>query len=123
MAAWRVRIARAAQQDLSTILAWTQQHFGTRQARTYARTLALALRALTDGPEVAGVKARDDILPGVFVLHVARQGRKGRHLIIFRLGRKHGIEVLRILHDSMDLTRHVEPTPTVLPPPSTGKPA
>ena len=112
MAVWRVRVARASQQDLSTILVWTEQHFGTRQAHTYARTLALALRALTDGPEIAGVKPRDDILPGVLVLHVARQRRKGRHLIVFRLGRKHIIEVLRVLHDSMDLARHLEPPPT-----------
>lgn len=112
MVAWRVRVARAAQQDLSDILAWTEHHFGTRQAHTYAKTLALALRALADGPGIAGVGPRNDILPGVLVLQVARQGRKGRHLIVFKLGHKHNIDVLRVLHDSMDLARHLEPPPT-----------
>jgi len=42
-------------------------------------------------------------------LHVAPQGRKGRHLMVFRTHEQGGvIEVLRILHDSMDLARHLD---------------
>ena len=42
-------------------------------------------------------------------LHVARQGRKGRHLLVFRTHEQDGvIEVLRILHDSMDLARYLD---------------
>ena len=59
-----------------------------------------------------GAKKRNDILKGIFTLHVARKGRKGRHFIMFRLGRtseQDVIEVLRLLHDAMDLQRHLPP--------------
>jgi len=65
------------------------------------------MRELAAGPEISGSKARDDILPGVRTLHVARHGRRGRHLLLYRVGRGPVIEIGRILHDSMDLQRHV----------------
>ena len=54
-----------------------------------------------------GAKARDEIAPGVCTLHVARHGRKGRHFVVFRVAEGKIVEVLRLLHDSMDLARHV----------------
>jgi toxin ParE1/3/4 len=70
------------------------------------------LEALAGGPNVIGAKARDDIGKGILTLHVARQGRKGRHFVVFRIGHDKGrevIEVLRLLHDAMDLPRHLPP--------------
>jgi toxin ParE1/3/4 len=88
------------------ILAWTTEHFGESQAETYAETLTSALEHLTQGPAVLGVKNREDIAPGIRSLHVARSGRKGRHTIIFRAAPPF-LDVLRILHDSMDMAIHV----------------
>lgn len=76
------------------------------QAKTYAETLLQAIQALEAGPEVLGTRARDDIGPGLRTLHLARRGRKARHFIIFRVGAGQVIDVLRLLHDSMDLARH-----------------
>jgi toxin ParE1/3/4 len=106
---WSIRIAQSAQHDMVAILGWTRRQLGTRQAQAYARTLSRALQALGEGPDVAGARQRDDLGQGVRVLHVARQGRHGRHFVVFRIGGKHGIDVLRVLHDSMDLARHMEP--------------
>ncbi|NBU77128.1 MAG: type II toxin-antitoxin system RelE/ParE family toxin, partial [Planctomycetes bacterium] len=39
-------------------------------------------------------------------LHVARQGRAGRHFVVFRAAGS-DIDVLRLLHESMDLPRHL----------------
>ena len=53
---------------------------------------------------------RDDIMPGLLFLHVARAGRKGRHFILFRVstrGKEKYVDVLRLLHDSMDFIRHL----------------
>lgn len=104
---WVVRLARQADQDFFDILRWTAEKFGRRQAQIYSRTLSLAIDALKDGPNVLGAKSRDEIAPGVRILHVALQGRKGRHFIVFRVTGDRVIDVLRLLHDSMDLTRHV----------------
>jgi toxin ParE1/3/4 len=105
--AWQVRLAGQAEQDLLDITLWTAENFGSRQAGHYAETIALAIEALHDGPEILGAKVRDEIGIGIRTLHVARQGRKGRHFVAFSVSEGHIINVLRLLHDSMDLAKHL----------------
>ena len=106
---WRVWLAEGAERDFFSVLRWTTEQFGKRQARVYETTLRNALKALASGPSVIGCRARSDLGSGIASLHVARQGRKGRHLLVFRTHEQDGvIEVLRILHDSMDLARHLD---------------
>lgn len=108
VARWAVRLAAAAETDYAEIVRWTAQQFGLRQARTYAATLDAALAALITGPGVAGARRRSDIGPHLWSLHVARQRRTGRHVVIFRAPDGAAvIEVLRVLHDAMDLPRHL----------------
>lgn len=106
-ALWKVRLASSAERDFFEIVKWSADKFGQQQATAYAETLSLAIGALADGPEVLGAKRRDEIGNGIMTLHVARQGRKGRHFVVFRVGGVSTIDVLRLLHDSMDLVRHV----------------
>ena len=103
---WRVRLAASAEADYRNVLRWTAEHFGTQQARRYAQILESAIEELTEGPEVAGSRERSDIGPGIRVLHVARHGRRGRHFLLYRISSKAVpllIDVLRVLHDRMDL--------------------
>lgn len=107
---WSVRLAAAAEVDFEAILAWTLDAFGSYQVSVYAETLIGTLAALSEGPKLAGLKERGDIGSGLHSLHVARGGRKGRHFVICRFTterEQQWVEVLRILHDSMDLQRHV----------------
>ncbi len=106
---WKVRLAAQAELDFSEIITWTIENFGEHQAETYAETLTLAIEALHDGLEQLGAKVRDDIGPGIRTLHVTRQGRSGRHFVVFSEAQNQYIDVLRLLHDSMDLARHVPP--------------
>ena len=103
---WTVRLGRQAEQDYVEILRWTTKTFGEGQASTYAETMARAIEALEESPDALGARARDDIQPGIRTLHVARQGRTGRHFVLFRVAGS-DIDVLRLLHDSMDLPRHL----------------
>lgn len=106
---WPVRLTAAAEADFQDILRSTVKQFGEAQAR---ETLSTALEALVAGPTVIGAKTRNDIAKGLFTLHVARHGRRGRHFVMFRIGHDQGrevIEVLRLLHDAMDLPRHLPP--------------
>lgn len=106
---WTVRLSASAEADFRQILGWTAENFGTAQARTYADTLSAALPALSAGPAIIGVKVRPEIAADIRTLHVTRQGRKGRHFVLFRAISVDGqnfIDVLRLLHDSMDLKRH-----------------
>jgi toxin ParE1/3/4 len=107
---WTVRLTKTAESDYQSIILWTLRNFGDLQARIYADTLSTALVALTAGPTTVGAKERSEIGKGVFTLHVARDGHKGRHFVLFRVrSDKHRlcIEVLRLLHDAMDLSRHI----------------
>jgi toxin ParE1/3/4 len=72
--------------------------------------IRLALEELVGGPEIVGARTRDDIAKGLRDLHIARGGRRGRHLILYRIGPREAgkvIEVLRVLHDAMDPKRHI----------------
>jgi toxin ParE1/3/4 len=106
---WRVRVSAAADHDFLAVLQWTREHFGSRQVTIYQRTLVLALAALADGgPYLPDSRDRDDVRKGLRTLHMARKGRRGRHFILYRTKEPDVIEVLRILHDSMDVSRHIE---------------
>jgi toxin ParE1/3/4 len=106
---WRYRLGADAEKDFARILKYTRDTFGERQVDVYRVTLIDALVALNDGPDVQGSTARDEILPGLRTLHVARKGRRGRHFVMYRAADNQVIEVVRILHDAMDLARHVPP--------------
>jgi toxin ParE1/3/4 len=108
---WRVRLGATAELDFSQILQWTNEKFGARQTGLYRDTIVRAIRELATDPEVRGSKARNDIAPGLRLLHVARHGRRGRHFLLYRVVGGHIIEIGRILHDSMDVRRHVPSPP------------
>ena len=101
---WRIRLGAAAERDFSTILQWTKETFGVRQVQIYRDVIVEALTSLTEGPDVPGATARDEILPGLRTLHVRRPGR---HFVVYRAGVGDTIEIVRILHDAMDLARHI----------------
>lgn len=110
---WTVRLSAAAETDYRQILRWTLKNFGPSQTKDYAAALTTALKALCAGPTTIGVKAREEIGTNLWTLHVAREGRKGRHFVLFRVSRVQEhlvIDVLRLLHDSMDVERHLPPT-------------
>jgi len=67
------------------------------------------MREFAAGPDVLGSRARDDISPGLRTLDVARRGRRGRHFLLYRATADLEIEILRILHDAMELRRHLPP--------------
>jgi toxin ParE1/3/4 len=53
-------------------------------------------------------KTRDDLTRGARTLHVGGKGRHGSHLVIYRVLKQQKIvDVIRILHDGMDPTRHI----------------
>lgn len=109
---WQVRLTAGARADLRNILRWTADRFGRAQSRRYSDTLTQAIRSLEAGPDAPGSRRRDELSRGLMTLHVARRGRAGRHLVVYRIGGTEDpsiIEVIRLLHDSMDLSRHADP--------------
>jgi toxin ParE1/3/4 len=102
---WTIRLSDTAETDYDDILRWTAKRFGTAQTAAYSDLLAATLVRLERGPTIVGVRRRDEIGAGLHTLHV---GPRGRHIILFRIGSESDriTDVLRILHDAMDLVRH-----------------
>jgi toxin ParE1/3/4 len=105
---WNVHLSEAAKADLKNIQRWTVREFGERQSRVYEETLFLAIASLTVGDKVPGARSRDELSRGLYSLHVSRKGRKGRHFLIFRIRGAGEWELVRVLHDSMDLAQHLQ---------------
>jgi toxin ParE1/3/4 len=104
---WVVSLTASAESDFRNITAWTLTEFGYRQARKYSDILSAALIDLASGPSITGARSRNELGRGLFTLHVARNGRNGRHFVLLRVKSQNQIEVLRLLHDSMDLKSHL----------------
>lgn len=107
---WIVRLSAAAAADFQDIIDWTEEHFGPTQSNIYEQSLKDVLTALEGGTDSAGAKLRGDIGRNIYTLHMARRGRRGRHVIVLRAAKMDGrpiVDVVRILHDAMDLRRHV----------------
>jgi toxin ParE1/3/4 len=95
---------------LLEILRWTVERFGDARAQRYPKSISAALNDLSAGPTIAGATERDDIMEGISTHHVARKARQGRRFVMLRVGHTPEgdlIEVLRLLHDAMDLRRYL----------------
>jgi len=117
-ARYEMRIARAARRDVAAALLWSRREFGEDAARRYNALLGQAFADIGEDPERPGVRQRAEFAQDVLVYHVglsrdrARSRsplgvvRKPRHLVVYRL-RGRVIEVIRVLHDARDITRHL----------------
>jgi len=94
----RTRFSRQARRDLVEIGAYTRDRWGEAQAVAYVTAVDVRCRWLARFPE-AGM-ASDDIRPGY------RGFSEGRHTIFYRR-ESGGIEVIRILHQSVLPRRHL----------------
>ena len=115
----RYRISAAATNDVYSILRWSGAHFGERARRRYAALIVAAIRDVAQNPCGVGTKARPELGDGVYSWHLSQSREhvtgslvhKPRHFLIYRAD--NGIVVIgRVLHDSMDLERHIDPAST-----------
>jgi toxin ParE1/3/4 len=87
-----------AQRDIEEIWDYSAQNWGVDQAETYIRRIQLAVTRLADDPRLG--RKCDDIRAGY------RKYRAGSHFV-FYLSTGDGIDVVRILHESMDFQQHL----------------
>jgi len=93
-----IRIRPRARQDLKAIWRYTRDRWGEPQADLYLSQLDAGIRSLLQFPNVG--ESCDHIRAGYRKLHVHR------HLIFYRSGDVQ-IEVVRVLHQAMDVSRHL----------------
>ena len=93
------RLTQSAKQDLLSIGRYTQKTWGLEQRDRYLAMLDDCFHLLVRDPHRG--RACDDIRPGY------RKYHRGRHLIFYRETAK-DIEIIRILHDRMDVESHFD---------------
>lgn len=115
---FRYRLSEAAQGDVLEILAWTHERFGEAARLRYESLIVAALRDVASQPDRPGSLARPELGAGVRSWHL-RLSRKHtkpgvgivqrpRHFLVYRL--QPGLVVVgRVLHDAMELARHLDP--------------
>ena len=88
-----------AEQDLLDIWLYTFNEWGEKQADVYLDNLSKALALLADQPLIC--RKRLEFTPPVRIHHHAH------HLIVY-LAQDDGINVVRVLHESMDVDGQLE---------------
>ncbi len=91
------RLSAKALSDLKSIGRFSEQHWGRDQRNKYLSMLDSCFNSLANQPRI-GIPC-DYIKPGYRKYHV------GRHLVFYRQV-DNVVEIIRILHDSMDIERH-----------------
>jgi len=112
-----LRLTASARRDVANALAQSEEQFGRAARQRYRLLLEPALDDLAQDPRRPGVRA-DAHLPADHRLYPVRLSRARpapadrvghpRHVVVFRLDGP-TVEVLRLLHEAMDLPRHLPP--------------
>jgi toxin ParE1/3/4 len=94
----KVKFSREARSDLRAIDNYTYQTWGRAQADKYIEIIEKGCRLLAKHPALG--RPQDEFSPGL------RKHPIGKHYIFYRaLGK--GIEVIRVLHQAMAISRHL----------------
>ncbi len=111
------RLSELAQQDIESILVWTHKEFGEVGRLRYESLLIQAIRNVASDPKRPGCMSRPELVTNAFTYSLRHSRdrvsksigrvRNARHFLLCRLADDGWLEVGRVLHDSMELRRHL----------------
>lgn len=111
----RYRLTRSAKGDIGAILRTSEERHG-RDARTrYSALLLAAMRRVAEDPEGLSSSDRSDLRPGIRSFHIRHSRGETReatvanpvHVIFYRPVEPGLVEIVRVLHERMEPSRHV----------------
>jgi len=102
---------------MQSILAWTHEQFGHQARLRYELLLVRAILDVADDAHRSGSQHRPEIAHDARTYHLwhsrsrvepacDRVGRP-RHFLLFRVRENGLVEIGRVLHDQVDLARHL----------------
>lgn len=108
------RLSAAAEADISAIFRKSMEDFGEDAARRYTRLLSLAFQEIAQRPALEGSR---ELEHGIHLYHLRHSSkragidgvtvRRPRHFVAYRKPSDRAIEIIRILHDAMDIDAHL----------------
>ncbi|MEM8503687.1 MAG: type II toxin-antitoxin system RelE/ParE family toxin [Cyanobacteria bacterium P01_D01_bin.1] len=93
---YSIRLTEQADADLLSIYTYSYNTWGDQQAAKYTDGLREAIKRIADQPNRIGTVDRSSVRLGYRSYH------QKRHLIFYRTVDNY-VEIVRILHDSMDI--------------------
>lgn len=93
------RLTPAARQDLSSIWDHTEENWGRQQGEVYLNEIRAAVERTVQAPDRA--RAGDEVRAGY------RRYAIGSHLVFYLVSDDGRVDIIRILHQRMDPTRHM----------------
>jgi toxin ParE1/3/4 len=111
----RFRLSGPARADIAHILATSAERWGVETKRRFAAILAAAMRKVATDPKGPTTQERGDLLPTIRSFHIRHarghdaEARVGRpvHILYYRVIEPGLIEIVRVLHDRMEPSRHM----------------
>ncbi|HXQ10223.1 MAG TPA: type II toxin-antitoxin system RelE/ParE family toxin [Caulobacteraceae bacterium] len=112
----KVVIGARARRDIFILLSVSRDQFGAVAQQRYRALLEQAIADIAENPSRRGVVRLEEVADDDIWLYHARHARprlpvahrvgRPRHVIAFRV-RQDRLEVIRVLHDAMDLPRRL----------------
>lgn len=101
------RLIRAprARRDIAEVVQFTRKRWGDLQAKVYGKLIRDALATIAADPTRG--KAKSAARPGILAFHIGQAGGPGRHVLFYRVDATGAVEIVRLLHDAMDIDRHI----------------
>ena len=90
-------LREAAKRDLKRIAVYTGQRWGRKQRNRYLTQIDASFHQLADNPETG---TRCD-----YIHEGYRKFPVSSHVIFYKIGKDGAVEIIRILHKRMDVTR------------------
>lgn len=109
------RLTASAKADITTLLNESAFRHGRDARNRYAALILAALRRAAKAPEGRSIAARPDLRPGIRSFHIrhcrteSREAPVGEpvHVIFYRPVEPGLVEIVRVLHDRMEPSRHM----------------
>ena len=112
----RYRLSGPAKADLSAILRTSETRHGREARSRYRGLLAAAMRRVAGDPQGRLTLDRGELLAGLRSLHIRHSRDESReapvgepvHVIFYRAVEPGLVEIVRVLHDRMEPSRHMD---------------
>jgi toxin ParE1/3/4 len=110
----RFRLSRPARTDIASILADSDQRWGSEGKRRYAVTLAAAMQQVAAHPDGPVTRDRSELVPGVRSFHLRHthvpdplKVRRPSHVLYYRAVAPDLVEIVRVIHERMEPARQL----------------
>ncbi len=111
----RYRLSGPAKTDIASILRTSEIQYGHDARVRYRGLMTAAMRRIADAPEGRATMDRSELLTGLRSLHIRHSRNESQeapvgepvHVIFYRSVEPDLIEIVRVLHDRMEPSRHM----------------